>query len=190
MSGEITHNCAVEESDDEIMQEVMAGDSGMFRVLVERYYGRIFATSYRYLDNYHDAQDATQETFTRAFASAAYFRTGGSVYRWLLRIAVNLCLNEMKSARRRLAGALEEEMSAQEGTEENVRLKRMEREIRQAIQGLPETQRMAVVLSKFEGLSYADIAQVMGRSVPAVESLLVRARRTLLKRLAEYIDAR
>jgi RNA polymerase sigma-70 factor (ECF subfamily) len=177
---------AAEKTDDEIMQDAASGDPGAFRAIVQKYYGRIFAVSYRIMNHYHDAQDITQETFTRAFASAGDFRSGGSAYRWLLRIAVNLCINEMRSARRRLTGRLEHETAAEGSTEEKARESEMEKEIRRAIHELPEAQRMAVVLAKFEGLSYREIAQMMGKSVSSVESLLVRARKTLLERLEKY----
>lgn len=173
--------------DDEIMRDVVSGDPDAFRFLVEKYTRRIFSVSYRYLNNYQDAEDVTQEVFTRGFAAAKKFKAYGSVYGWLLRIAVNLCINELKSTRRRVVGVLETGTEEGVNGEEDIRRQEMKRAIEEAMSHIPDSQRMAIILSKYEGLSYKEIAEITGRSVSSVESLIVRARRALVKKLEKYI---
>jgi len=176
-----------EKTDLDLIREAASGGREAFERLVEKYYRRVFGVSYRYLMNAQDAEDVTQEVFTRAFAAAGDFVPKGSVYGWLMRITVNLCLNELKARARRPGELLDEDRA--EGSEGGREIGRLEarRQVSAALAALPEDQRMAVILAKYEGFSYDEIAGIMDRSVASVESLLVRARRELVRRLEPYV---
>jgi RNA polymerase sigma-70 factor (ECF subfamily) len=120
---------------------------------------------------------------------------------WLYRIAANMCLNELRRRKRTQEVSLdassdgdewkvENRMVAQEEMRPDTNMEREERKriVQESLDALPPNQRMAVILKRFEGLSYQEIAEVMHVSVSSVESLLFRARQTLKKRLAPYIQ--
>ena len=173
-------------TDEEIIKQVVAGNTDAFGLIVSKYYRIVFSVSYRYLNHYQDAEDMSQEVFTRAFAKSREFETYGSIYRWLMRITVNLCINEARSARRRLMELHEvNDMPAAAG-EEGMMDFQMKQDIQKAIGELPTSQRMALILSRYEGLTYGEIARMMDKSVASVESLLVRAKQTLMKKLEKY----
>ena len=177
---------AGEKTDEKLLLDRNQREREVFTEIVQKYWRRIFAVTYRYLGNIHDAQDMTQEVFTRAYGAFLDFKNGGNVYGWLVKIAVNLCINETKSMRRKKSEPYDDECEAQmHDVHEN-------REIVEVLKGvltsLPESQRMAVILSKFEGMSYQEISQVMGKSVSSVESLLARARKTIAKKMQKYIS--
>ncbi|MFH1436822.1 MAG: RNA polymerase sigma factor [Pseudomonadota bacterium] len=173
-------------TDEDIIAEVVAGNTDAFGLIVSKYYRVVFSVSYRYLNHYQDAEDMTQEVFTRAFAKAGEFEAYGSIYRWLMRITINLCINEARSARRRLTQLREMNDVPAAAGEEGMMDFQMKQDIQKVIGDLPSPQRMALILSRYEGLTYGEIAHMMDRSVSSVESLLVRAKRTLMKKLEKY----
>jgi len=178
---------ADERTDEAILRDAASGNRESFRELVERYTRRVFSVSYRYLGNVHDAQDATQEAFTRAFASAGRFEPRGSVYAWLMRITVNTCINELRARRHRPLDRDDEGDLGGKGGEDDLLDLELRRQVRKALDELPPAQRMAVILAKYEGFSYDEIAGIMDRSVASVESLIVRGKRALAEKLAPYI---
>jgi len=175
--------------DRAVLERVAAGDVDAFAPLVERHQARLLRLCERLLHDPEEARDAAQEVFLRAFRNAPGFRPQGQVFTWLYRIAVNHCLNRLR--RRRLVqflpfgGAADDEGPELEpaadapdpGTAIDARRRWLA--TRRAIARLPAGQRTVLVLAKFEGLSYREIAAVLGLSVGAVESRLVRAMRTL-----------
>jgi RNA polymerase sigma-70 factor (ECF subfamily) len=106
-----------------------------------------------------------------------------------MRITVNMCLSELKARARRPAEPLDDDRV--EGSDGGRELHRREvrRQVESALAALPGDQRMAVILAKYEGFSYEEIARIMERSVASVESLLVRARRELARRLEPYVTS-
>jgi RNA polymerase sigma-70 factor (ECF subfamily) len=131
------------------------------------------------------AEELLQEAFLRAYRAAATFEPRAAVSTWLFRIAANLCLNEAQSARSRheVVAEVPEIVSAQANPAEALERKEVSAAVEAALACLPPHQRAAVQLARFEGLSYAEIARVLGVSVGAVDGLLQRARQTLRKRL-------
>lgn len=176
-----------------VLQRVAAGDVESFGVLMQRHEKKLQQLCFRLLGDGEAARDATQEVFLKAYKSAAGFKPQGKVSTWLYRIAVNHCFNRLR--RRKLLRFLsfgELAKSSEEGDElevdpaderpdAEVALASRERwqATRSAIDALPENQRSVLVLAKFEGLSYKEIAQVLEITEGAVESRLVRAMRTL-----------
>jgi RNA polymerase sigma-70 factor (ECF subfamily) len=180
---------AEEKTDLDLIQEAASGGRQAFEKLVEKYYGRVYGVSYRYLMNAQDAEDVTQEVFARAYAAAGDFVPRGSVYGWLMRITVNLCLTELKVRARRPVEPLDDaRVDGSDGAREIDR-REVRRQVESALSALPDDQRMAVILAKYEGFSYDEIARAMDRSIASVESLLVRARRELARRLEPYVTS-
>lgn len=175
--------------DREILARVARGDDSAFAFLVERHQGRLCRLCEGILGNSEDARDAAQEVFLKVFRKAGSFKPKGQVFTWIYRIATNHCLNKLR--RRKIvrfvkleppetseAPAWQPEDLAP-GPERQLRARGRWRQTRQAIEKLPPGQRGVLVLAKFEGLSYRQIAEVMKITESAVESRLFRAMRNL-----------
>jgi RNA polymerase sigma-70 factor (ECF subfamily) len=165
--------------DDQLMARGASGDEEAFRLLVARWERPVFAFLERMLGTREEAQDLGQETFVRMFQQAARYRPEGRFRSWLFRIAGNLARSRLR--RRRIVAwvpfdALRHDRPANEPTHED-RAVGMERRcaVRGALARLPERQREAIVLRRFHDMSQEEIAESMGTTVPAVESLLSRA---------------
>ena len=135
------------------------------------------------------AEDLAQDVFLSAWKAAPSYEPRAKVRTWLLRMATNACLNYRRRGRLRRAVSLADEAHAEiagEGPEPPDAAKTRERatEVRQAVAALPPRQRAAIILRHFQGLAYAEIAEVLGISVSAVESMLFRARQTLRANLS------
>ena len=161
------------------------GRDAAFAELLERYQGRVLNYAYRLLGDADEARDVAQETFLRVYRSAGAFRASGGLKSYVLRIARNLCLDFERKRRPELMEHLPEQADLDTPLEVLNRKEGLAA-LERAVRDLPETQRSAIVLRHTEGMSYAEIAEVMSVSVSAVESLLVRGRRTLRQRLAAY----
>ncbi len=171
----------------ETLARVAAGDTGAFAVLVEAHQERLLRLCERLLGDAEEARDAAQEVFLKAYRKAADFRPQGQVYTWLYRIATNHCLNQLR--RRRLVRFVRWEDSGERDAapldppdggpdpEAVLASRRRWRQVRTAISRLPAGQRAVLVLARFEGLSYREIAEVLGITEGAVESRLFRAMR-------------
>ncbi|MCP3959834.1 MAG: RNA polymerase sigma factor [bacterium] len=183
-----------QDPDREVLARVAEGDVESFGVLVQRHEKRIHHLCERMLHNPEEARDAAQEVFLKAFRKAGSYRPRGKVYTWIYRIGVNHCLNLLR--RRRIArflsfGELGGAASAEdegleydppdEGPDAARRLedRRRWQAMRRQIEGLPAGQRAVLVLAKFEGLSYRQIAEVLEITEGAVESRLFRAMQRL-----------
>ena len=173
----------------ESLARVAAGDAAAFAPLVESHQERLLHLCERLLGDAEEARDAAQEVFLKAYRKAGAVRPQGQVYTWLYRIAVNHCLNKLR--RRRLVRFLRwddpEERQApafdppDAGADPAAALdaRRRWQVTRRAIARLPENQRSVLVLVRFEGLSYKQVAAVLGITEGAVESRLFRAMRRL-----------
>lgn len=174
----------------EVLARVAAGEVEAFTLLVESHQERLLRLCERLLGDLEEARDAAQEVFLKAFRSAGSYRPQGQVYTWLYRIAVNHCLNKLR--RRRIVRFLRWSDPADpddtppfdppdEAPDAAAALATRERwrTTRQAIAALPESQRAVLILARFEGLSYRQIAEVLGITEGAVESRLFRAMRRL-----------
>jgi RNA polymerase sigma-70 factor (ECF subfamily) len=178
--------------DHEILARVAAGEAELFARLVERHQGRLLRLCQRLLGNAEEAQEAAQETFLKAYRQAGAYRPRGKVYTWLYRIATNHCLNQLRRRRivrflslGQMGGGDEEEDREFDppadgvDPEQALAARRRWLETRRAIDRLPPGQRSVLVLAKFEGLSYRQIAEVLEITEGAVESRLFRAMRHL-----------
>jgi RNA polymerase sigma-70 factor (ECF subfamily) len=186
--------------DAALMEALQRGDESAFAKLVDRHRERVFRLACRYLNDETAADDLAQEAFIRVYRARHTWRPEAKFSTWLYRVTANACLNELRA--RRARKAVETTASAGPGGEvavdaadpraadpgDAVLRGELAAVVRGAVQELPEDQRMAVLLSKYEGLSYRELAEAMDRSVPAVKSLLVRARENLRKSLTPYLD--
>jgi len=184
------------ESDRLLLHEVASGDETAFSRLVDAYNGAVLNTCYRILGNREDAEDVALDVFVRAHKNAGSFRGDSKLSTWLYRISVNLSLNHLRRRRRdrylsflslsepegRLAGS---GVEAPESRRPDHELEADERSkiLDEALATLPNNQRVAVVLHKCERLSQQEVAEVLGVSPAAVESLVHRAKQALTKRL-------
>jgi RNA polymerase sigma-70 factor (ECF subfamily) len=180
---------------EDLMTRIAEGDEDAFEILVNRHQTSVLNLAYRFVGDRTQAKDLAQEVFLRVWQAAKTYKPDAKFTTWLYRITANLCFNELKSARRRRwfqfrrsnednERSIEETFSDGSPTAEDLLLeKERSRQISDALQSLPDNQRMALVLKRYDDLSYAEIAQIMGCSVSAVESLLVRAKRSLQEKL-------
>lgn len=176
-------------SDEDLMAAVAAGERHALGVLYDRHAERVHSVAWRYLGNPADAADATQAVFLGLIDGARHFRPEARFTTWLYRVTVNRCLTLRTTAYARRRTTLDDAQMAQlpdlAGSIENRADERELRDrVRAALDRLPERQRMAIVLSRYEGLSYEEIAQALECSIPSVESLIFRAREALRSLLA------
>ncbi len=183
-----------------LMVAWQAGDEGAFDRLVEAYSGRVYALLTRFLGRHPAREDLVQETFLRVIRARERYEPAARFTTWLYRIVFNLAVNETErsTARRELPfdlpsqGAGEEravDVLDGEAPDPSDGLARADvvAAVRAAIAALPDKQRMAMVLAKYDGLSYAEIGNVLGSSEKAIKSLIHRARENLRVRLAPYL---
>jgi RNA polymerase sigma-70 factor, ECF subfamily len=178
------------------MQLVGAGDTVAFEELVERHQRLVAGTVARMLGSNSDVEDIAQQVFVRVWKNAKRYVPRAKFTTWLLKITRNLVFNELRRRSRHAQLPLQVESEDEERSIKDERaippdssllIQELQRAIETAIAQLPETQRMAVVLRRYEELSYEEIAEVLGQSVPAVKSLLFRARTELRTRLSRYL---
>ena len=183
--------------DVRLMRLVAEGDTAAFEQLIERHQALVAGTIARMLGSNADVEDIAQQVFIRVWKSAARYVARAKFTTWLLKITRNLVFNEMRRAKRHphLPVQIEpeaEEMPLRDEAMATPDATLLQRELQEAIENaitlLPETQRMALVLRRYEELSYDEIAEVLDLSVPAVKSLLFRARTELRERLKDYLE--
>ena len=183
--------------DVRLMQLVAGGDTTAFEQLVERHQTLVAGTVARMLGSNSDVEDIAQQVFIRVWKSAGRYVARAKFTTWLLKITRNLVFNEMRRAKRHPHLPVQIEPGAEEmplkdetmATPDATLLQaELQAEIEKAIVLLPDTQRMALVLRRYEELSYEEIADVLDLSVPAVKSLLFRARTELRERLKDYLE--
>jgi RNA polymerase sigma-70 factor (ECF subfamily) len=182
--------------DVQLMELVSAGETAAFEELVERHQRLVVGTVARMLGSNSDVEDIAQQVFVRVWKSAKRYLPRAKFTTWLLKITRNLVFNELRRRSRHAQVPLQSESEDEERPMRDERAMApdaalLERELQDAIEAaiaqLPETQRMAVVLRRYDELSYEEIAEVLEQSVPAVKSLLFRARTELRTRLSRYL---
>jgi RNA polymerase sigma-70 factor (ECF subfamily) len=200
-TGETSTQLALRDPDIRLMLRVRDDDADAFAQLVELYQRRLVAVMNHLVGNADEAEDLAQEVFLRVYQARKKYRPRSKFSTWLFTIANNLALNALRSRKRKPVVSLPaqdsgplgarpvEQMAPDPGSGPMQRLQREELAglIRQALDGLNERQRMAVVLNKFEDMNYAEIAEVMELTTKAVKSLLSRARMNLRAALSGYI---
>jgi RNA polymerase sigma-70 factor (ECF subfamily) len=183
-------------NDSELIQKMKTGDEYAFRELVEKHSRLIFNLCFRYLGNAEDAEEVAQDVFIKFQETIASFEPRAKLSTFLYRIAVNRSLNKIRDRKLKRWISLESEYwvhssvhhSLTMNPEDELEKKEKQDAVRRAIDSLPESQKTAVLLHRFQGLSYEEIAEVMRCSVSAVESRLFRAKQSLQKKLRSIIS--
>jgi RNA polymerase sigma-70 factor, ECF subfamily len=170
-------------SDHDLMARTAQGDARAFRTLAERHAGRALGLARRILGNEALAEDIVQDALLRVWTNAPRWRPEAAFRTWLYRVVVNLCLNAKRRSPDLPLDAADHVADPAAAADAQLEARERDRRLAAAIGALPERQRAAIVLSYQEGLSNAEIATVLDTSVSGVETLLVRARRTLRTRL-------
>jgi RNA polymerase sigma-70 factor, ECF subfamily len=179
---------AIEHADERLMLEATKGDLAAFNVLVGKHERVVLNLCWRMLGSVQEAEDATQETFFKAWTKAASFR-GGTVRPWLLRIATNVCYDAVRARRRRPAISLDSDtpelepawtsQSAVANPEVHAEQTELSEMLNSALGQLSGEQRLAITLFDIQGLPLAEVAQVMLTSTGTVKSRLSRGRANL-----------
>jgi RNA polymerase sigma-70 factor (ECF subfamily) len=182
--------------DVRLMRLVSQGDTAAFEELMGRHQTLVIGTVARMLGSNSEVEDIAQQVFVRVWKSAGRYVPRAKFTTWLLKITRNLVFNELRRSKRHAHVPMQPESSTEEiplkdetGPTPDASLleTELQQAIEQAIAALPESQRMAVVLRRYHDLSYEQIAEVLDLSVPAVKSLLFRARTELRERLGNYL---
>jgi RNA polymerase sigma-70 factor, ECF subfamily len=193
---------ALRDPDIRLMLRVRDDDAAAFAELVERFQHRLVGVMCHLVGNPDEAEDLAQEVFMRVYKARKKYHPRSKFSTWLFTIANNLALNALRDRKRKPVVPLDARADPNasgpwptDGFAEardqppphGVQQQELTDVVRQALDGLNDRQRMAVVLNKFEDMNYAEIAEVMGLTTKAVKSLLSRARDNLRQALQEYI---
>jgi len=183
-----------------LIERLKQGDESAFRTLVEQYQDLVYNTALGIVQNQSDAEDVAQEVFIQVFRSIGSFKSEAKLSTWIYRITTTRSLDLLRAKKSKKRFGLlkrlwetEEESPVENISDFNhpgVSLERKEEaaQLMAAITQLPENQKVAFILHKLEGLSYLEIAEIMGNTLPAVESLMHRARLNLRKILEKKIS--
>lgn len=172
-----------------LLHKAAQGDGSAFKALVERHQNQVINLVYRILGDRQKSEDIAQEVFLKAWQAADRYEGKSAFKTWLYRITINLSLNEIKSRKRRSwlelfhlsppAKQPEDHIDESPTAEDLVIAQELSHRITEALQALPENQRIAMILRRYDGLSYDEISRILNCSVSAVEALLVRAKRAI-----------
>ena len=186
------------DTDLQLVQRAQRGDLRAFDLLVLKYQGRIGALVSRYIADAGEVEDVTQEAFIKAYRALSKFRGDSAFYTWLYRIAANAAKNHLVAKGRRPGadatiedaeafddGGLVSETSSPEAMAMGDELAAV---VEQSLQALPEELRAALTLRELEGLSYDDIAEVLGCPVGTVRSRIFRAREAIDEQVRQQIS--
>ena len=186
-----------DEENVRLMLRIKEGDIRAFEKLVELHQGTLIGTATRMLGSVDDAHDIAQQVFLRVWKSAPRYEPTAKFTTWLFTILRNLVFNETRRRGRRREIPLETEHDDEAprqfadttapAPDSLTQQEELERALDRAIAALPEKQRLAVLLRRQEELPYEQICEILGMSLPAVKSLLFRARTELRKHLAAYL---
>ncbi|NCW87990.1 MAG: RNA polymerase sigma factor [Chitinophagia bacterium] len=183
----------------ELIEGLKRGDESAFRVLVEQYQDLVYNTALGVVQNAADAEDVAQEVFIQIFRSIGTFKSEAKLSTWIYRITTTRALDLLRARKSKKRFGLLKRLwetedenpldTIEDFNHPGVALERKEdaAKLFEAIGQLPENQKVAFVLHKLEGLSYQEISEIMGNTVPAVESLMHRARLNLKKILEKKI---
>lgn len=183
-----------------LMARIKIGDVNAFETLIEAHQHRVIGTVAKMLGDEAEAEDIAQQVFVRVWKSAPRYEPTAKFTTWLFKITRNLVFNEVRRRKRHPACSLEQSPDADDRPLQTIDRSakapdstlldaEMQNAIQAAIDALPEAQRMAVILRRYNDAAYEEIAEVLELTVPAVKSLLFRARTDLRKKLRQYLDA-
>lgn len=177
-----------EEGDRWLIDRAVRGDTGAFEMLLRRHQDRVFRIALRMLGDRQDAEDVAQDVAVQLWRALASFSGSSTFSTWLYRLVVNRCLNHRRAGRRHETRPLTDtdQPPTSVGPEQRVLGAARIDATAAALASLPGDQRAALVLFQVEGLSYQEVATIVGVSEPAVRSRLERARKNLLAAMKDW----
>src|SRR6478752_4601455 len=187
------------DADLAVVRQVQAGDVAAFDQLIVKYRERVFGVVYNLTANREDASDLTQDAFIKAFQSINRFQGNCSFFTWLYRIAVNTTLSHLRKNRMRSFFSLEkineeggsseviDKLTDKRGADRDAYLRELQEKLNEAMQKLSIPHRTVITLFEIDGLSHAEIAEIMGCSEGTVRSRLHYAKQFLQGELGQYI---
>ena len=180
-----------------LVERFKQGDTSAFEDIVVKYQRSVLNLVYRFTGDSSRAEDLAQEVFVRLYRALAGFEAKARFFTYLYKITLNLCLKDREREQRRRAQSIDagpddthrvRELEDPGGSAEDIAQRHdTARIVREAVQSLPDDQRTAVILHRFHGLSYEELAEVLEISLPAVKSRLHRAKLALKDRLGTYV---
>jgi RNA polymerase sigma-70 factor, ECF subfamily len=183
-----------DDADVQLMLRLQRGDGAALGELLRRNASRVLGLAFRYHGDRALAEDVVQETFLKLYQARDRYRPDAPFHSYLLRIATNVCLSNLRKKKpRSLEGEADDDRAVEPPDPGAVAPGQallddeMASRVRDAVGQLPERQRLAILLNKFEGLDYQEVADQLGLTVPATKSLLHRARMALKDVLAPYL---
>jgi RNA polymerase sigma-70 factor (ECF subfamily) len=199
---EAARAAAEDAHDKALMARIAAGDHDALRELIERHQGAVYGTISKMLGDPVEAQDLAQQVFVRVYRAAESYRAVAQFRTWMFTIVRNLVFNEHRRRSRATLiplhapdadasgnpAGLDLPDTAEKSPGERALEREMMAAIDRAILALPDQQRLAIVLRRYDEFSYEEIAAILKTSVPATKSLLFRARETLRKALQDYLE--
>jgi RNA polymerase sigma-70 factor (ECF subfamily) len=186
----------LELSDSQIIERTLGGEPEAFNILVRRWERHIYSLTLRMLGRDEEAKDATQETFLSAYRNLSKFRGEAKFSSWIYRIALNICNTKLRS-RMKSTVSLEEqremtgfELAAEaEELGSDIQQQQIARHVRRALQGLPAEMRQVIIMKEYEGLKFAEIAEILGVPLSTVKTRMYTGLSELRKRLEHLRDA-
>ena len=185
--------------DNQLMQKAGSGDRAAFKELIKKHQGTVTGIIYRYTGNHNEVEDLAQDIFLKIYKAADSYVPRAQFKTWLYKVVANHCLNFFRSQKRKaFITSLDQSLSEDHNPhiqrtdaqkeQPEILLQQQELHIalKKALSELPERQRMAIILHRFEGLSYKEVADTLGSSLSAVESLIFRAMNNLKEKLSPY----
>ena len=185
--------------DRELVRQYHDGETAAYEQLTERYHTFVLNICFSFLNDENDAKDAAQDIFVKLYFGLNKFKPDAKFSTWLYRITVNHCLNVLRSRKRKKWLVLFSKISDdhyekinnisdyKNNPEQHFEKKERQDAIARALASLNEGYRTAVILHRYQGISYKEIAEVMGTSVSSVESILFRAKKKLAGLLKDYM---
>ena len=187
-------------SEENLINNIKNKDLKSFKILVDEHQKKVLNTCNRFVNNKEDAEDLTQEVFIEVYRSISGFRGDSKLSTWIYRIAVTKSLDFIRRKKRKkrfgimrnvFSGEpLNEELKTSENLNPGAQAENQDRIriLNEALKSLPENQRVAFTLSKYDEMSYQEISEILETTISAVESLIHRAKNNLKKKLYDYYE--
>jgi RNA polymerase sigma-70 factor, ECF subfamily len=176
-----------ETADEQLMQAVAGGDLEAFNEIVHRYQSLAWKAAYRFLGDAMESEDVAQESFLKILEAAPRYRPTATFRTYFYRTLTHLCIDRTRKKQLTSIDDIPEVADPSLGPTENLIEKEHQAQIRTALDTLPPNQKAAMILRHYEGLSYAEIAQILGVTPKAVERLISRAGTSLQARLSHLL---
>lgn len=182
-------------TDEELVEKVKKGDADVYEKIIQKYQSKVFGLIYNMTKNQNEIEDLAQEVFIKIYKNLGKFKGESSLYTWIYKIIVNLCLDEMKKRKNVIYldekievddGEVNRELPSEDKSQEELyEEKELQEKLHNCINKLPEKQRVMIVLRDIKGFSYEEISKITDVKLGTVKSQINRARLKLKELLDE-----